>query len=84
MIASEPLAKTVARDWSQLASADGAAQGLTAQVERELRQWGHSDHDVRVERVSRITGGSGAVSCLFWCESCHVSQLLVLSETSVR
>ena len=26
---------------------------------------------------------SGAVGCLFWCESCHVSQLL-LDERAVR
>ena len=84
VIASEPVAKTEARDWPQLASADSPVQGLAPEAERELRRWGHGDHDVRLEWVSRIAGESGTVSCLFWCESCHVSQLLVLSETRVR
>ncbi len=84
VIASEPAAQTEARQWPQLASANSAAPGLARQAERELRQWGHGDHDVRLERVSRMPRESGAVSSLFWCENCHVSQLLVRRETGVR
>ncbi len=84
MIPSEPLANEESLAWPELADAHSTVQGLARHAERELRQWSHGDHDVRLERVSRIPGESGAVSCLFWCESCHASQLLALSETGVQ
>ena len=59
---------------------------LAERANRELARWGHDGHDgheLTLERVDRGPG-SGALRCLFWCESCHVSQLLVLHEPGVR
>lgn len=84
MSTTKQLAEALARAWPQLAGTEGDAQGLAREAARGLRRWGHDDHDIRVERVSRILGEPGFLHCLFWCESCHVSQLLVLSETEFR
>ena len=60
------------------------ALALAREAARGLRRWGHDEHEVQLERVSRMPGepgSSGSLGCLFWCERCHVSQLLVLGET---
>ena len=82
MNASERLAAALARARPELAGDE--AQALAREAALELRRWGHDEHEIQRERVSRMHGepGSwGSLGCLFWCESCHVSQLLVLGET---
>ena len=87
MNASEQLAEALARSQPELAADEARLRALAREAARGLRRWGHDEHDVKLERVSRMPGeqgSSGSLGCLFWCESCHVSQLLVLSETEVR
>ena len=65
-------------------SGDGSElQRWARAAQRELNRWGHEAHELTLERVDRGPG-SGALRCWFWCESCHVSQLLVLDEPGVR
>jgi len=77
---TEQLAEALQRARPDLAGAEGGARGWAREAERELRRWGHDGHVVTLERVSPVAGQAGAVGCLFWCESCHVSQLMVLSQ----
>ena len=51
---------------------------------RGLRGWGHDEQDVKLERASPMPDRPSSLGCLFWCEVCHVSQLLLLSKTRVR
>ena len=81
---AEQLAAALTRAYSELAGAEGAAPALAREAVRELRRWGHAGCDVRLEWVRQKPGAPDSLSCLFWCESCHVSQLLVLNETRVR
>ena len=84
MNAAERLAEALTRACPELSGAEGAAPALEREAVRELRRWGHADCDVQLEWVRRKPGAPNSLSCLFWCESCHVSQLLVLSEMRVR
>lgn len=84
MNTSERLAEALTQASPELADAEGAAPALAREAVSGLRRWGHADCDVQLEWVRRKPGAPSSLSCLFWCESCHVSQLLVLSETSVR
>lgn len=84
MNAKERLAGALTRACPELAGAEGAAPALAREALRELVHWGHADCDVQLEWVRRKPGAPNSLSCLFWCESCHVSQLLALSEMRVR
>ena len=84
MNASEQLAEALARSQPELTADEARLRALAREAARELRRWGHSDCDVQLEWVRRKPGAPDSLSCLFWCESCHVSQLLVLSEAGVR
>ena len=81
MTTTEQLAEALAQARPAL---DGGAQALARRAERELRRWGHEGHVVDLERVTLVAGRPGALRWLFWCESGHVSQLLVLDEPAVR
>lgn len=72
------------KDTTLPATNDAATPALAREALRELAHWGHADCDVQLEWIRRKPGAPSSLSCLFWCESCHVSQLLVLSETRVR
>jgi hypothetical protein len=85
--ANERLAQALARARPELAGDAAGLQGLAREAARELRRWGHDEHELQLERISRIPGEQGSsasLGCLFWCESYHVSQLLALSGTGVR
>lgn len=59
------------------------ASGLAFLAERansELNAWGHAGHDVTLERVIPFYGDSRVLRWAFWCETCHVSQLALLSR----
>ena len=77
MTTTEQLAAALRRAWPPLSAR--RAPGLAREAERELRRWGHAGHEVSLERVGRISDEPGSLGCLFWCENCHVSQLVVLS-----
>lgn len=79
----EQLAAALEREQPQLSEAEGRAQGLAREAQRELSRWGHDGHELTLERVQR-SPGSGALTCWFWCESCHVAQLVVLDQPRVR
>lgn len=83
MTTTEQLASALERAWPDLSRIDGETHELAREAERQLSRWGHAGHELTLERVDRGPG-SGALRCLFWCESCHVSQLLVLHEPGVR
>ncbi len=79
MTTTEQLAEALQQAWPDLAGAEGGPRGRAREAERELERWGHQGHVFSLERVSSVAGRPGALGCLFWCESCHVSQLVVLS-----
>lgn len=80
----EQLADALQRAQPRLAGTAERAQELAGEAKRELARWGHAGHELVLERIHRPPGGSEALRCLFWCESCHVSQLLVLGAAEVR
>lgn len=78
------LAVALARAWPELAGRDDEAQKLAREAERQLARWGHGrEHELFLERASGF-GEPPVLRCLFWCETCHVSQLVVLDMPSVR
>ena len=57
--------------------------GLALLAERangELDAWGHAGHEITLERVIPFYGDPGVLRWAFWCETCHVSQLALLSR----
>lgn len=84
MNSAERLAEALARARPEFAGDETRLRALAREAARGLRRWGHSDCDVQLEWVRRKPGAPDSLSCLFWCESCHVSQPLVLSEAGVR
>ena len=73
-------------DREQAASEDAAtdaatdAARLTEQVNIELAAWGHAGHEVALERVRSFYGDPGVLRLTFWCETCHVSQVMLLAR----
>lgn len=60
-----------------------APSGLSLVAERannELAAWGHAGHEVTLERVIPFFGDPRVLRWSFWCETCHVSQLELLSR----
>ena len=60
--------------------------GLALLAERangELRAWGHEGHEVTLERVVPFLGDPRVLRWAFWCETCHVSQLALLSRPEI-
>ena len=53
---------------------------LAERVNGELSAWGHAGHEVTVERVLPFFGDPGVLSWHCWCETCHVSQLVLLAR----
>ena len=83
MSTTEQLAGALERILPELSGNGAALLRWARAVQRELNRWGHEAHELSLERADRGPG-SGALRCWFWCESCHVSQLLVLDEPGVR
>ncbi len=79
----EQLASDLQQFRQELSGEEIELRGLAREAQRQLRRWGHEGHELTLERVARGPG-SAALRCWFWCESCHVSQLLVLDEPGVR
>ena len=59
-----------------VASFDAAR--LAEQVNDELAAWGHAGHEVALERVKPFYGDPRVLRWTFWCEACHVSQVVLL------
>lgn len=53
---------------------------LAARANNELNVWGHAGHEVTLERVIPFFGDPRMLRWAFWCETCHVSQLALLSR----
>lgn len=78
---------TAAQVQAALAEAEPQAEyqlnGLALLAERangELDAWGHEGHEVTLERVIPFYGDPNVLRWAFWCETCHVSQLAMLSR----
>ena len=78
---------TAAQIEAALAEAEPQAEyqlnGLALLAERangELDAWGHAGHEVTLERVIPFYGDRRVLRWAFWCETCHVSQLALLSR----
>lgn len=79
------MAITAEQVGAALAKAEPQAEyrlnGLALLAERangELDAWGHSGHEVTLERVIPFFGDPSVLRWAFWCETCHVSQLALL------
>ena len=53
---------------------------LTAPANKELAAWDRAEHEVALERVIPFFGDPRVLRWSFWCETCHVSQLALLSR----
>lgn len=53
---------------------------LAERANGELDAWGHAGHEVTLERVIPFYGDTRVLRWAFWCETCHVSQLALLSR----
>lgn len=53
---------------------------LAERAKGELDAWGHADHEVTLERVIPFFIDRRVLRWAFWCETCHVSQLALLSR----
>lgn len=53
---------------------------LAGRANNELSAWGHTGHEVTLERVIPFFGDPRVLRWVFWCETCHVSQLASLSR----
>jgi len=78
---------TAAQIEAALAQAEPEAEyqlnGLALLAERangELDAWGHEGHEVTLERVIPFYGDRRILRWSFWCETCNVSQLALLSR----
>lgn len=58
----------------------GGIGALVDRANQELRTWGHGDHEVSLERVSPFFGDAAVLHWSFWCESCHVSQIVLVAR----
>ena len=83
MPASEQWAGALERVLPELSVDESELQRWARAVQRELNRWGHEAHDLNLERVDHGPG-SDALRCWFLCESCYVSQLLVLNNPDFR
>lgn len=82
---------TAAQVEAALAQAEPQAEyqlnGLALLAERangELDAWGHAGHEVTLERVIPFFGDRRVLRWAFWCETCHVSQLALLSRPEIE
>ena len=55
---------------------------LVGSANRELGTWGHSSHEVVIERVTPYFGDSQVLNWSLWCETCHVSHHALLTMPS--
>ncbi len=82
MIAVQPVVHALVQvetgqvDRAQVASIDAAR--LAEQVNDELAAWGHAGHEAALERVKPFYGDQRVLRLTFGCESCHVSQVVLL------
>jgi hypothetical protein len=51
---------------------------LLEQASAELREWGHSGHQIMIERADVYFADSNVLRCAFWCQTCHVAQVVLL------
>ncbi|MDE2968092.1 MAG: hypothetical protein OXS30_11500 [Chloroflexota bacterium] len=57
---------------------------LVQLANRELREWGHSEHQVTVERITPYFGDPDVLRWSFWCETCHVSHHALMNSSFSR
>lgn len=57
---------------------DDALDRLLDLAAPELRRWGHAGHEVALERAVAYFADPGRLRCSFWCETCHVAQVVLL------
>ncbi|MXV79896.1 MAG: hypothetical protein F4X58_13370 [Chloroflexi bacterium] len=53
---------------------------LAERSNNELTAWGHEGCEVTLERVIPFDGDPRVLRWAFWCETCHVSQLALLTR----
>jgi len=80
---TEQIAGAIAGFGPELASSEGPADHLAREVRRTGEGWGHGEHVLVLEQVTAF-GDPPRLRCLFWCESCHVSQHVMLQGPSVQ
>ena len=51
---------------------------LLEQAGPALRRWGHTGHEVALERAVAYFADPGRLRCTFWCETCHVAHVVPL------
>lgn len=77
MDTTEPIAAALVRTRPESAVDERTVNEPTREARRALESWGHGDHELVLEQVT-VFGNPPRLRCLFWCESCHVSQQVML------
>ncbi|MYB21696.1 MAG: hypothetical protein F4Y29_04090 [Chloroflexi bacterium] len=77
MDTTDPIAAALAQARPELVNGGRTANALAREARRALERWGHGEHELVLERVSAF-GDPLRLRCLFWCESCHVPQQVIL------
>jgi hypothetical protein len=57
---------------------------LVQTANRELGTWGHSSHEIAIERITPYFGDSQVLNWSLWCETCHVSHHALLTMPTSR
>ena len=55
---------------------------LLRRASADLRRWGHAGHEVALERAVAYFADPRTLRCTFWCETCHVAQVVLLPSAT--
>ena len=61
---------------------DDVVAVLLRRANADLRRWGHAGHEVVLERAVAYFADPRILRCTFWCETCHVAQVVLLPTAS--
>ena len=55
-----------------------SSESLYRRADGELDAWGHQGHQITLERAKAHFADPSVLRCVFWCDSCHVAQVVLL------
>lgn len=80
MLTTDQVEEALSRSQPPLTYPATVLDQVARNANAELRAWGHTGHQITTERVAPYFGDAGVLLWNFWCETCHVSQLALLSR----
>ncbi len=80
MLTTEQVEEALGRAELQARYPASELRWLVNRANEELRTWGHAGHQITTEHVAPFYGDPLKLHWTFWCETCHVTQLALLSR----